>query len=91
MVLLANLSGWFSHRQWRRALTGAIGPVLALIGAFGLMGIFGMTRGFLPAGVARGTFYAGLVVMIITPVWNLISFASRHCRPSGVGRSIQRS
>lgn len=91
VVLLANLVGWFSHRQWRRALTGAIGPVLALIGAFGLMGVFGMTHGFLPADVARGTFYVGLVVMIVAAVWDLIRPASRHCSPGGVTRSIQRS
>jgi mercuric ion transport protein len=84
VALLANLSGWFSHRQWHRTLTGVIGPVLALIGAFGLMGIFGMTHGFLPPDVARGTFYAGLIVMILVAIWDLIRPATRRCRPRGV-------
>lgn len=48
VVLLANLMGWFTHRQGYRTLAGAIGPLVALIGAFGLMGVFGMTHGFLP-------------------------------------------
>lgn len=91
VVLLANLAGWFSHRQWQRALAGSIGPVLALIGAFGLMGVFGMTHGFLPANIARGTFYAGLIVMVLVALWDLIRPASRRCRPSGIGPSTRRS
>lgn len=90
VALLANLGGWFSHHQWQRALTGSIGPVLALVGAFGLMGVFEMTRGFLPANVARGIFYAGLIVMILVAVWDLVSPGSHRCgisasdrRPSG--------
>ena len=90
VALLANLAGWFSHRQWHRALVGAVGPVLALIGAFGLMGVFGMTRGFLPADVARGTFYAGLVVMVVVAVWDLVSPAKHRCRSKGAKASIQR-
>lgn len=80
VALLANLSGWFSHRQWQRALIGSIGPVLALIGAFGLMGVFAMTHGFLAANVARGTFYAGLIVMVLVALWDLIRPAHRRCR-----------
>lgn len=83
LALLANLAGWFSHRQWRRALLGAVGPVLALIGAFGLMGVFGMTHGFLPANVARGTFYTGLAVMVAVAVWDLVSPGARRCAPKG--------
>ncbi len=80
-VLLANLMGWRSHRQWHRALAGVAGPILALIGAFGLMGVFGMTHGFLPADVARGVFYAGLIVMIGVAAWDLVSPGRRHCLP----------
>jgi len=80
MALLANLIGWFSHRQWHRALIGSIGPILALIGTFGLMGVFRMTHGFLPVGVARGTFYAGLVVMVLVSMWDLVRPSKRSCR-----------
>lgn len=90
VALVANLTGWFSHHQWQRALTGAIGPALALVGAFGLMGVFGMTRGFLPANVARGTFYAGLIVMLLVAAWDLVSPGRRRCRPNGVESSIPR-
>lgn len=90
VALVANLTGWFSHRQWQRALTGAVGPALALIGAFGLMGVFGMTHGFLAADVARGTFYAGLIVMVVVAVWDLVNPGRRRCRLNGVESSIQR-
>ena len=90
VALLANLAGWLSHRRWQRALAGSVGPVLALIGAFGLMGVFGMTRGFLPANVARGAFYAGLIGMLLVAAWDLIRPANRRCRIDGANDSIQQ-
>lgn len=80
LALLANLAGWVSHRQWPRTLIGAIGPVLALLGAFGLMGVFRLTHGFLRANFARGLFYAGLIIMILVALWDLIRPAKR-CAP----------
>lgn len=71
LALAANWLGWFSHHRWQRSLAGSVGPILALIGAFGLMGVFGLVRGFLPAGVARGLFYLGLTVMLVTAAWDL--------------------
>lgn len=91
VALFANLAGWFSHHQWQRSLVGSIGPVMALIGAFGLMGVFGMTHGFIAADVARGTFYAGLMVMIFVAVWDLFSPGHRRCRSSDVDASGTRS
>lgn len=90
VALLANVAGWLSHRQWQRALIGSIGPVLALIGAFGLMGVFGMTHGFLPADVARGTFYVGLIIMVLAALWDLIRPASRRCRTHDAETSAQQ-
>lgn len=84
VALLANLAGWLSHRQWYRAMGGSVGPVMVLIGAFGLTGVFGMTHGFLSATVARGTFYAGMIIMILVALWDLFRPANRRCRPSGL-------
>lgn len=70
-VLLANLAGWFTHRVWYRTALGSLGPVMALLGAFGLMGVFGMTKGFLAASAARGVFYSGLIVMVLAAIWDL--------------------
>jgi len=85
VALLANVAGWLSHRQLHRALIGSIGPVLALIGAFGLMGVFAMTHGFLAADAARGIFYAGLIIMVLAALWDLIRPANRRCRTRDTG------
>lgn len=59
VALLATLAGWFSHHQWQRTLLGSIGPVLTLIG------VFGLTHHFLAKDLARGIFYTGLIVMFL--------------------------
>ncbi len=73
MALLATWAGWFSHRQWRRALTGSIGPVLALIG------VFGLTHHFLARDLARDIFYTGLTVMFLASIWDMVNPANRRC------------
>lgn len=73
IALAANLLGWFSHHQLHRVLVGAIGPILVLIGSFG------MTQHFLPIAMARELFYAGLVVMLLAALWDLFSPAHRRC------------
>lgn len=78
-VLVANLAGSFTHRVWYRTVAGSVGPVMALVGAFGLMGVFGLTHGFLAASVARGVFYAGLIVMVLAAAGDLARPA-RRCR-----------
>lgn len=77
MALLATLAGWFSHRQWQRTLLGAIGPVMALVG------VFGLTLHFLGKDLARGIFYTGLVVMVLVSIWDMINPAHRRCGPDG--------
>ena len=73
IALLATLAGWFSHRQWLRTLLGSMGPVLVLIG------VFGLTHHFLAKDFARGIFYTGLVVMVLASIWDLINPANRRC------------
>ncbi|APZ42585.1 organomercurial transporter MerC [Acidihalobacter ferrooxydans] len=77
VALLATLAGWFSHRQWRRTLLGSIGPVLALIG------VFGLTHHFLAKDLARGIFYTGLIVMFLASIWDMINPANRRCATDG--------
>lgn len=89
LVLLAAWAGWRSHRQWPRAIGDSLGPALALIGAFGLMGVFGLTHGFLPANGARATFYAGLVIMILAALWDLIRPANPRCRVARTGTQAE--
>ncbi|HEX7325038.1 MAG TPA: organomercurial transporter MerC [Rhodanobacteraceae bacterium] len=87
IALLANLVGWVAHRSAWRLLAGVAGPLLVLLGAFGLMGVFRLTHGFLPAPLARGVFYAGLIVMIASAVWDLARPASRRCRVVAAARN----
>ena len=77
VALLATLAGWFSHRQWQRTLLGSIGPVLALVG------VFGLTHHFLDKDLARGIFYAGLVVMFLVSIWDIVNPANRRCATDG--------
>ena len=77
IALLATLAGWFSHRRWQRILLGSIGPVLALIG------VFGLTHNFLAKDLARGIFYTGLIVMFLASVWDMINPVNRRCATSG--------
>jgi len=84
LALLATLAGWFSHRQWHRTLLGSIGPVMALAG------VFGLTHHLLAKDLARGIFYAGLVVMFLAAVWDMINPANRRCATDDREASIAR-
>lgn len=75
LVLVANGLGWLAHRQWRRSALGTIGPILVLIGWVSLM------SGVLARGPARVVLYAGLVVMVVFAVWDLVWPISRRCGP----------
>ncbi|MGH8307773.1 MAG: organomercurial transporter MerC [Gammaproteobacteria bacterium] len=73
LALLANALGWFNHRQWHRSLLGSIGPAIALIGWYTFI------AGVLPTNGARGVLYAGLAVMLLAGIWDLVAPA-RHRR-----------
>lgn len=65
-VMLINILGWFSHRQWHRSVLGLIGPVLILIGARTMSGMF---------------FYPGLLFMLGVSIWDMVSPANKRCPP----------
>lgn len=77
LVLVTNGLGWFAHRQWRRSALGMIGPILVLIGWVSFM------SGVSAPGPARVVLYAGLAVMVVFAVWDLVSPGSRRCEPEG--------
>lgn len=77
LVLVANGLGWFTHRQWRHSALGMIGPILVLIGWVSFM------SEVLGHGSARVVLYAGLCVMVVFAVWDLVSPSSRRCGPEG--------
>ncbi len=73
LALIANLAGWFAHRQWGRSLAGMVGPLVVLIG------VFGMTQHFLDPNTARLIFYTGLILMVLFSLWDLFYPANRRC------------
>ncbi len=73
VALLASMAGWFAHHQWYRSLLGSLGPVLVLVG------VFGLTHHVLAKDLARGIFYTGLVVMFFVSIWDLVNPANRRC------------
>ncbi len=72
-VLLINGLSWLSHRQWSRSVLGGIGPVLVLLGWFAF------TRHLLSHNAARGVLYAGLVIMTVFAIWDMLAPSHRRC------------
>ena len=82
IALLANALGWFAHRQWHRAALGSAGPLIALFADLG------MTRHFLPVEFARVLFYAGIALMAIISIWDMLNPAHKRCAiPATDGKS----
>lgn len=69
IALVANVLGWFSHRQWRRSAAGVIGPSVVLLSLYP----------WFEYGWSTWTLYGGLVLMLLVAIWDLLSPAHRHC------------
>jgi mercuric ion transport protein len=74
LALLANMLGWWSHRQWHRTALGAIGPLLVLLAAI-FMRFYGLPTAPL--------LYVGLAFMVGVSIWDFVSPAHRRCGPDG--------
>ncbi|PIX96323.1 MAG: mercury transporter MerC [Hydrogenophilales bacterium CG_4_9_14_3_um_filter_63_34] len=72
LAWLANALGWFSHRQWRRSLAGIIGPSIVLLSLYP----------WFEYGWSTQTLYAGLALMLVVAVWDMVSPAHRRCGPA---------
>ncbi|MEY2167169.1 MULTISPECIES: organomercurial transporter MerC [unclassified Rhodanobacter] len=72
IALFANALGWLSHRQWRRAALGVLGPLLVLVAVW-VMRASGHRTGWL--------LYPGLLLMVAVSVRDLLAPApSASCR-----------
>jgi len=69
IALLASVLGWFSHRQWHRSLLGMAGPTLVLLSLYPWF----MYPWF------KLTLFAGLSLMVIVAIWDLMSPSHRRC------------
>lgn len=75
IALLANILAYFSHRIWYRLLAGIAGPCMVLATLYL----------FWSDNWSTYLFYAGLVVMLVVSVWDMVSpprKACTSCKPS---------
>lgn len=73
LSLVINALGWFSHRQWRRSLLGLLGPIVLLLSLYP----------WFQYGWSAYATYAGLGLMVVVSIWDLVSPAHRRCGPDG--------
>ena len=69
IALLANLLGWFSHRQVLRGLLGISGPLMVLATMYPLW----------QYGWSTNLLYGGIALMLVSAAWDLLSPARRSC------------
>ncbi len=69
VALVANLLGWFSHRQWHRSVAGMFGPAVVLLSLYP----------WFQYGWSTWTLYGGLALMLVVAIWDLVSPAHRRC------------
>ncbi len=69
VVLVLNILGWFSHRQWFRSLAGVTGPILLLLSLYP----------WFQYGWSSYVTYSALALMVVVSIGDLIYPASRHC------------
>jgi mercuric ion transport protein len=63
IVLISNLFAWISHRQFLRLLWGVLGPLMVLATLYLFWTDYWSTY----------MFYAGLMLMLIVSIWNMVS------------------
>jgi len=69
LVIVANILGYFSHKQWHRTVLGLIGPGLVLLSLYPLF------------QYAWSTYvtYGGIFVMLLFSIWDMVSPANKKC------------
>ena len=75
-VMVINVIGYFSHRQWLRTVLGLIGPILVLIGARTMSGLY---------------LYPGLAFMLGVSVWDMLSPRNKRCEPAAPANRQEES
>jgi mercuric ion transport protein len=71
IVLASNVYAWVSHRQHLRLAWGLLGPLMVLATLYL----------FWTDNWSVYLFYAGLLLMIIVSIWNMLSPPARICIP----------
>ena len=68
IALGANAASFLSHRRWLRLLTGVAGPTMVLLSLYPLWAY----------GWSTYLFYAGLVVMLVAAILDIVLPAKNH-------------
>lgn len=63
IVLIVNVISFVNHKIWYRGLSGLLGPVMVLLTLYPLWSY----------GWSTYLFYAGLLLMFIVSIWDIIS------------------
>jgi mercuric ion transport protein len=69
LALVANILSYFSHRIWYRTLLVCTGPVMVLLSMYPLW----------QYGWSTYLLYAGITLMLLVSIWDMVSPASRVC------------
>ena len=69
LVLLINILGYFSHKQWQRSLLGMVGPTLLLLSFYP----------WFQYGWSAYVTYSSLLLMVIVSIGDLVYPASKRC------------
>lgn len=69
IVLGANVIAFVSHRRWLRLIAGIAGPTMVLLTLYPLWSY----------GWSTWLFYAGLVMMLLVAIWDLVSPPTLRC------------
>ncbi len=69
LVIIANILGYFSHKQWHRTAMGLIGPTLVLLSLYPLF----------KYGWSTYVTYTGIGLMLVFSIWDMLSPANKRC------------
>lgn len=69
LVIIANILGYFSHKQWHRTLLGLIGPTLVLLSLYP----------FFKYAWSTYVTYTGIAIMLLFSIWDMVSPANKKC------------
>lgn len=69
LVMVANILGYFSHKQWHRTILGLIGPTLVLLSLYP----------FFKYAWSTYVTYSGIVIMLVFSIWDMFSPKNITC------------
>lgn len=72
IALVANLISGLFHRRWFRLLAGIVGPSMVLATLYP----------FWVYDWSTYMFYAGLLIMLVVSIWDIVSPPGRVCSPA---------